>query len=511
MQLKSLLTLFLLISFTAINAQVTDLQKISNGRFYDSDVIRDQNNNIKGYFLLFETDKIAKETVELEYVVLDENLIKVTNGFISEMKFESLLIKSKKIKCSVSLNKDKLLLRLSDDINAGMSNEAYLRYRILDLKTNKLSDLFLFNKNELKLNPSIDRKMKNYIDNFSQEMYFFNEVGLVVDAKDRDEKTKIETRYISNFDENYKELWKYKYDISENKEKKKQINFLKSDKDIIVFFNHAVDKNYTFINEYSLLFLNSTTGNLINEFPFPNQDKYAYKVVDCYLNENEITILGNYSNKSYYGHINDTENIGLFNFTFSKENGKLIESKYLNWENITDKLDINKKGFVKKEGYIFIHNMLQLSDQKTIAVCETFEQSPIKTNNIYFLELTKDFKINQIFQVDKFRNKFPRTEAHSNNIKRYGLFDFIDYQDLDDDEYLFFLNDNEKNTKNRNKSTLYGIVSYSEGTFKRQTLDLKTETSSISIFPSKKGYVMFVEDFDLKGKPTELRLEKVNY
>ena len=87
----------------------------------------------------------------------------------------------------------------------------------------------------------------------------------------------------------------------------------------------------------------------------------------------------------------------------------------------------------------------------------------------------------------------------------------MDYQNLGDDEYLFFLSDNEKNTKNRNKSTLYGIVSFAEGKFKKQTLNLKTETSSISAYPSKKGYITLVENFDAKNKSTEIRLEKINY
>ncbi len=142
---------------------------------------------------------------------------------------------------------------------------------------------------------------------------------------------------------------------------------------------------------------------------------------------------------------------------------------------------------------------------------ETFEQSPIKTNNMYLIELSEKFKLNQVFQIDKFRNKFPRTIAHSNDIKKNGLFDFIDYHDLGDNEFLFFMNDNEKNSKNRKKNTLYGIVSYSDGVFKKQTLNLKTESSSMNIYPSKKGYAMIVENFDLFGKPTELRLEKINY
>ncbi len=496
---------------SSIKAQITELNKLSSGKLYDFEEIKDVKNNIKGYFLLFETDKVAKETYELEYVVLDENLTKVTNGFITEMKLETFLIKSKRINCSVILNNNKILLRLSDDINGGMANEAYIRYRILDLKTNKLSDLFIYNKNELKINPTIDRKLKNYVDLFSQEMYFYDEVGLVVNSIDRDEKTKVETRFIAAFDENYKELWKYNYNVSENKEKKKQINCIKSDKDVIVFFNHSINKNYSFINEYSLIFLNSKTGKLINEFFLPNVDKYAYKVVDCFINNNEIKILGNYSNKSYYGHIDDVENKGLFSFSFSKDKGKLTKSDYLNWEDLSGKLEINKNGYIKNEGYLFIHNMLPLDNNKLIVVCETFEQSPIKTNNMYFLELTEKFKLNQVFQIDKFKNKFPNTNAHSNDIKKYGLFDFIDYHDLGDNEFLFFLNDNEKNSKNRKKNTLYSIVSYSDGVFKKQTLNLKTESSSINIYPSKKGYAMFIEDFDLQGKPTELRLEKINY
>ena len=68
-----LLSLFFCI---AMQAQIVDLQKLSKGRLYSSDEIKDENNNVRGYFLLFENDKIAKETFQLEYVVLDENLTK---------------------------------------------------------------------------------------------------------------------------------------------------------------------------------------------------------------------------------------------------------------------------------------------------------------------------------------------------------------------------------------------------------------------------------------------------
>lgn len=507
--MKTKLLLLFFFSCFAMSSQITDLQKLSKGTLSASEVIRDSNNNIKGYFFLFETDKIAKETVELEYVVLDENLTKVTNGFISEMKFESLLINAKKINVKVSLYKNKLLLEFTDV--GGRGDEGYKRYKILDLQNNELSNSFIFTNDTIKLNPKFDRKMSNYMANNSQSMTYYNDVGLVVDSRAIDKKTKMDKRYLAYYDANFKEVWRNVYENSDKKKKIREITYLNSDEDVVVLFNHTLKNNYKYLNDFSIILINAKNGELLNEFSFPKMEEYAYKVVNCVIKDDEVNVLGNFSNKSEFGNTNDTENKGLFSFRFNRFNGKLLGSRFLNWEDIGTKLNIDKNGFVKNEGYIFIHNMLTLKDNKIIVVCEMFKQSPITTNNICFLELSKNFTVTQVFGVDKFKNKFPGTAAHSNEIKKHGLFDFIDYQNLGDEEFLFFFNDNEKNSKNRKKSTLYGIVSYSDGKFKRQTLDLKTETSTIKAYPAKKGYLMLIENFDAKEKSTELRLEKINY
>lgn len=507
--MKTKFLLLLLISTFGINAQITDLKKLSRGRFYSSDVIKDSNNNIKGYFFLFETDKIAKETVELEYVVLDENLTKVTNGFITEMKFESFVIDAKKIKAQVSLFGDKLLIRFNDDFGPG-AIDAYKRFRILDLKTNKLSEPFIFNKDKMVMNPIFDRKLKNYNENESKDMCYYEGVGLVVNAEGYDKETKSETKYLTLLDENFKQVWKTNYEDGADKKRIKGLNYLNSDKDVIAFFNHSY-KRGVWANDFSVLLFNSKTGKLITEFLFPNMVDFAYKVVDVKISDNEVILLGNFSAKSEYGNTSDYDNNGLFSYRLDKTTGKMLDKKFLYWQDVGSKMEINGQGKIKDEGYVFVHNMLPLSDGRIIAVCEAFLQQPITTNNMYFLELSKELKINQVFKVDKFKNKFPGTQAHSNDIKKKGLFDFMDYQTLGDDEFLFFFSDNEKGSKNRKKSTLYGITSYSDGKFKNQTLNLKTETSTINAFPSKKGYITLVENFDQEAKPTEIRLEKINY
>lgn len=502
-------TLFFLLVSVFSYGQIVKLEKLSQGKFYSSDVIKDNNNNIKGYFLLFEADKIAKETYQLEYVVIDENLTKVTSGMITEMKYESFLIKAQAVDVDVSLYNNKLLLKFTDEFE-GMS--AYRRYRILDVTTNKLSDPFIFNKGEIKINPESDRKGKNYKDNESERIYFYNGIGMMVNSEYTDRKKNQTKRYIAHYDDNYKEVWKYVYgDTETNKKHMRDLAYLTSDKEVLVMFNHYANANGMHKNDFSALFINSKTGKLINEFTFPDVKGNAYRVVNTVIKDDKIYLMGNFSEESKSGFINDEENTGLFNFVFNKEKGTLEKSSFKRWEDFGENvLKVDDEGFVSKEGYLYIHEMLLLDD-KIIAVTETFRQSPITTNNMYFMDLTPELNVNSVFEVSKFRNKFPKTIAHSSQIKAYGLFDFIDYQALGDNEFLFLFNDNERKSKNRNKSTLYGVVSYSGGKFNRQTINLKTDVSTIRAYNSKKGYLMLVEDFDDREKPTEFRLEKVNY
>jgi len=499
--------LFLLLFAFAAQGQVTDLSKLSRGRFYSSDEIKDANNNIRGYFLLFESDKVAKETYELEYVVLDENLTKVTNGFITEMKYESWLVKAKNIEVDATLYKNKLLLQFHDNIQ-GMAY--FKRYRTLDLPSNELSKPFIFVKDSVHVDPVFDRKNTNIANNMSESIHYFEGVGLMVNSETIDKKEKRTTQYLARYDDDFNQVWRYDYEDKSGK-KFKDIYYQKSDEDVIVLLNRYSKGSGVWMNDNSILFVDSATGKLRNEFAFPNLDKHSYLIVDCTLTDDKIYVMGNYSGKSKYGGIDDLDNTGIYNFVFDKATGKLLTSDYFKWTQLGNKLEISESGKVKKEGYMYVHDMLLMDNGNIIVVTETFKQSPITTNNMYFFEMNEKFDVEQIFEVEKFKNKFSSTVAHSTDIKKYGLFDYIDYQDLGDGEYLFFLNDNEKNSKNRNKSTLYGIVTYVDGKFSRQTLDLKTETSTIYAFNAKKGYLMLIEAFDAKNKPAEFRLEKINY
>lgn len=502
--MKKIVLGILLIFTQFVVAQMVELSKFSSGKLYDSDIIKDEKNNIKGYFLLFESDKIQKETYILEYVVLDENLTKVTNGYLEEMKFSSLLLKADKITTDITLYNNKLLIELNDDTENG---KIFRRYRTLDLSNNKMSDIFIFRNGEVEIKPNFDRTLKNFDANQTDKIIGINGVGLVTIKEEKDQTGK--EKFLVCLDDSLNKRWKTTYEVTKNEYGFKELEFINSSFNIIVFSNHYTKGGY-YKPVNSIIVFDAITGKLNFEFLFSNQDKYTYKVVNSYIENEELTLLGNYSKKSDYGFINDEHNLGLFKIKLSLNTGKKLEEKFLNWTELSSKIEINRNGEIKKEGFVFVHELLQLSNGKTIAVCEAFKGSPVTTNNIYFLEISGNFSFDKVLVAEKFRNKFPGTAAHSSTIKEFGAFDYMDFQDLDDDEFLFYFSDNEKKSKNRNKYTKFGIVSYIDKEFNKKQLSLKTEISTILAYPAKKGYVMLIEFFDTKNKSSQIRLEKVN-
>jgi hypothetical protein len=494
----------LLIFTQFVLAQMVELSKLSSGKLYDSDVIKDDKNNIKGYFLLFESDKIQKETYILEYVVLDENLTKVTNGYIEEMKSSSLLLKADKITTDITLFNNKLLIELNDDTDNG---KIFRRYRTLDLANNKISEIFIFRNGKIEIAPKFDRKLKNFDINQTDKIIGVDGIGFVIIKEEKDQTSK--EKFVVSLDDNFNKRWKTIYEVTKNDNGFKELKFLDSSNNFIVFSNHYTKGGY-YKPVNSIIAFDAITGKLNFEFLYSNQDKYTYKVVDSYINNEELILLGNYSKKSDYGFINDEENLGLFKIKLNLKTGKKLEEKFLNWTELSSKIEINKYGEIKKEGFVFVHELLQLSNGKTIAVCEAFKGSPVTTNNIYFLEISEKFSFNKVLVAEKFRNKFPGTAAHSRKIKEFGAFDYMDFQDLEDDEFLFYFSDNEKKSKNRNQNTKFGIVSYSNEEFNKKQLNLKTDISTIFAYPAKKGYIMLIEFFDAKNKSSQIRLEKVN-
>ncbi|MFD2601963.1 DUF6770 family protein [Flavobacterium suzhouense] len=504
--MKHIYLLLLCLFCLSMKGQIAKLNEFSKGNFYSSDVIRDEKNNIKGYFLLYKTDKVANQTFGIEYVVLDENFTRVTNGYITEMKYESWILDSERINVNVvGVYNNKLLIELSDEIEG---IDFYTRYRVLDLKSYEISKPFVYKKNKMDMDPVFKRsRMSLAYERESERIGVFDGIGLVVDNHYEVSKNSPK-RYLAHYDDNFKEVWRYEYSDKNNREKTKNISYLASDEDVLVLFNQY-SKYDKATNQLSLLFIDAKKGKLKVETGFPEREEFSYRIVDCYIKGGKVYVLGKYGDGNKIGLLRDEDNFGLYELVFDKASGKLLESNYFKWESLMGKLDIKKNGYVKKEGLLYTHRMLLKEDGGIIAVAEAFTDG-ITTNDLFFFEFDSKLGLKDMLEVSKFKNSFSGASITAETIRARGYFDFMDCQDLGDDEYLFFFNDNEKNVKNRKSATLYGVVSYSGGKFKKQTINLKTDKSAIRAYSAKKGYLLLIENFD-GNKSSEFRLEKINY
>ena len=132
--MKVKLILLSLLCSLASFGQMQDLMNLSKGEIVYSSILYDSNENLYGYFYLYQTDKTSSKTMKFEYVVLDKNLNKVNNGEFEGMK-EDYLLYSRFDDCT--LMGDKLIL---DKIYYTQDAIILNTIRIISLKDNNISN-----------------------------------------------------------------------------------------------------------------------------------------------------------------------------------------------------------------------------------------------------------------------------------------------------------------------------------------------------------------------------------
>ena len=123
-------------------SQTVELEKLSAGKLVSGSALYDRDNDdLYGYLYFFEKDKVSKTENLYEYVLLDRNLNKVYSG---EFK-ENLLCKN----WSSSMSLDFVPVYRNGFISIGLcvkykkaSYSNPYRYRLLDVKENKISESF---------------------------------------------------------------------------------------------------------------------------------------------------------------------------------------------------------------------------------------------------------------------------------------------------------------------------------------------------------------------------------
>ena len=233
--------------------------------------------------------------------------------------------------------------------------------------------------------------------------------------------------------------------------------------------------------------------------------------------------------------------LGLFNYQIDLT-GEIVNKKYLSWaQHFRKYVQVDNKGRIvndNRNGFIYFHKIIQNSDGSVIAVGEQYKKAAdaagiaaaalgggtsttkVVIQDMVVFHFTKEFDIVGVKMVEKSKSNFALPGGYdfmnihllSSLVKANGGFDysFTSRNDHDESTSIGYVDyERKKGAKNE---FVFGAITYYDGQFSNDKIPLGRPNGKdwIRVFPGKPGYVMLLE-YSKKNKTLESRLERINF
>jgi hypothetical protein len=458
-----------------------------------------QNQQVMGYFLFYQTDKIGRGEYSYQVEMLDQNLNVVNSNAIEGSKKLMLL--------DCKYNNETLMLAFYD------SKKKQFIYKQFDTNANQVSE----NTNKLgKMQAmAIDMMIKNSPENFSNVLPV-NNAGFASYSTtvSRNSGYKIE------FFPSNKDFKEWEYSSSKKSKKFEGAAYLYADETVLL---NTVFKSNSYMRkevEYFLLALDPANGKKLFEIEVED-DNYALMILSGYRDENEdnFYILGNYYDKGANQISESSKGIFLKKLDLK---GNIINEKYISWEkDVSALLTEAQKENIENLSDVFFHNIFKNADGKTYLISEQFDKKSgrkIYVNDFMIFELDNTFNLNKVSIVSKEQTElnFPSIQADAyllaTYLKVFGGFDFEFFQTNSDKSIFSIGYVDYVEMKGEPNKYKFGSITYtdSEATNDEMILMTAKEKKAIKVMPAMAGNIVVVE-YNKDEKSLDLRLEKINY
>ncbi len=479
-----------------------------------------ENNQIKGYFFLYQSDKIDKNTNEYTLQVLDQNLNKV-----KEIKFED----SKKInllEASYNNNSLAFLFKNADQ-------------KTLDMKIYDMDGKLKFSYSR-EYDKKTDELMKRYEtmhtdEGTNQNVFDLSGQGYVSVLPLRDGKQR--TYEVDYYSSEQKKQWTYKPEDDE--ERFANAEFMGNTDSLIIL--EVLKKNRAMSGKMTahIVGINFVTKKKVFDIDDSN-DEYTFvpSSIIPLKGKNELVIMGSYFAKG--DNIIKDFSKGMAVYTIDSK-GKILTKTYNSWADDFGKyLSLNNKGKIDKIGFLYIHKLIQTPDGKIFVVSEGYKRqasaggiaatvllaaagahssavgvTKIVVTNMVVMEFNEKFKIKNATIYDKSNNTvessgmsdFGSQHEIALLVKMKGGFDYeFTTGDVDNGNFTICYSDWVKSSEYKGKT--FNSIRYNGSKFSTDKIELKSKASTMKVFPAKSGSVMIMEYFK-KDKRLDFRLEKL--
>jgi hypothetical protein len=475
------------------------------------------NEEVKGYFTLYQGDKIDKKTNEYALQIMDENLNKV-----KEVKFTD----AKTVELQESaFNGTDLIFKFFDE-----------EQKIIDFRVYGFDG-----KQKFSYQREVDKKTKRYMEQMeaflkgdaeNKTIFAVNERGYLSVIPVREDGDF--TYEVSYYGSGKKSSWTFTPDGEDSK--MAQAQYLGSNDSVAVF--SVLKKSRRFTNKSACFLMGLYLHNGKMAFDFEtDKDKYNFLPmnISTIIGTTNFLVMGQYCDKD--DNITKGKSLGVGMWLVNSQ-GKILNAKYNSWASEIGKhLSVNAKGRVEDIGYIYFHKILQTEDGNFFAVGEGYKRqadavgiafnvlgggqhastTKIKVTDMLMLSFDQQFNVKAANIYDK----------NPTNVALWPGMDFANLPSVamwvkyffDGFDYAFTQTDKSHSTftvgyidfvKEKDyKGGTFNSITYHNGQFSQDKVNLVKKGSKLNVYEAKLGSIMIAEYFK-KEKRLELRLEKIN-
>ncbi|WP_127131475.1 DUF6770 family protein [Pseudoflavitalea rhizosphaerae] len=514
-KITGMLALALAIGQAAI-AQKLSIENVRTVSLRSTGAIKTREE-VKGYFTLYQGDKIDKNTNEYALQIMDENLNKV-----KEVKFTD----SRKVQLLESAyNGTDLIFKFFDE------EQKLIDYRVYGFD----------GKKKFNYQREVDKKTKRYMEQLDAYLRNGAENKSIFSVGDRGYISVIPVRdegdftyEVSYYGSEKKRSWTFNPDGEDSKTA--QAQYLGSTDSVAVFSVMKKSNRYTTKSSSFLMGLYLHNGKIAFDFE-TDKDKYNFLPMNTspIAGTTNFLVMGQYCDKE--DNISKGKSLGLGMWLVNSQ-GKILNAKYNSWgSEIGKHLNVNAKGRVEDIGYIYFHKILQTEDGNFFAVGEGYKRqadaigiaanvlagggaastTKIKVTDMMMLCFDQQFNIKAATIYDKTPTNVALLRGMDfANLPTVAMWVKYFFNGFD---YAFTQTDNSHSTftvgyidfvKEKDyKGGTFNAITYHNGQFTRDKINLVKKGSKLSVYEAKLGSIMIAEYFK-KEKRFEMRLEKIN-
>lgn len=489
-------------------SQTQDLASLASGDYLGMNALFDVDDNLYGYVSLYSYGKSGDKTKKFEYVILDKNLNPIANkefegditagGYSGYIDFRKKVILRPNSLDYTKIKMSEIFTPRSMEIDLGsntIQRKTYYNYEGGAFKEIDQPK----NWKEARKENREEKKEKGY--NYESTVVEIKEGGFIaIELKDFGKYTT--DNALIKFDENKKEIWRYKYNTSGDKKNNERLRLLDKDDQHIYFL---AEKKIQDKKTFSLLVLDIKTGSEVASKPVTGLSDDTLENITSFSSttrnldndktfDDKIVVIGrNFENKM---------GTGFARMIVDKKTFE-VSTKRISYTDLSAYIPkIDNFGYVEKNYHLQPRDVFFLKDGSVGLLLEKykidFNYGVGKTTDLVYMFTDKDFKVKGLKVFNKQKSLYDS--------------DYLFSQYLNDgNDVVFFYRDFQKNKETKEKNWQLFINTLIGGSFKQEVIPISEKDNFVvTPFVAKEGFIL-LREYNEKDKYNKVRLERLNY